>query len=84
MCYPFIYLFHDKHNQNLYYIDTFDLFKGDGARAITIQREQYEGTIHLFIGNRKGSCAITFMPSTITYRVCKMLQGQYRHLYLLT
>jgi hypothetical protein len=30
-----------KHYQSLYYIDTFDLFEGDDARAITIQREQY-------------------------------------------
>ena len=64
-----------KHYQILYYIDTFGLFEGDDARAITIQREQYGGTIHLFIGNRKGSCAITFMPSMITYRVYKMSQG---------
>jgi hypothetical protein len=28
--------------QRLYYIDTFDLFEGNDARAITIQREQYE------------------------------------------
>jgi hypothetical protein len=58
-----------KHCQNLYYNDTFGLFEGDDARAITIQREQYEGTVHLFIGNRKGSYAITFMPSTIAYKV---------------
>jgi hypothetical protein len=65
-------------------IDTFNLFEGDDARAITIQREQYEGTVHLFIGNRNGSYAITFMPSIITYRVYKMSQGQHRHLYLIT
>ena len=73
-----------RHYQNLYYIDTFGLIQGDDARAITIQREQYGGNVHLFIGNRKGLCAITFMPSTITYRVYKMTQGQYRRLYLLT
>jgi hypothetical protein len=48
------------------------LFEGADARAITIQREQYGDTVHLFIGNRKGMYAITFMPSTITYRVYKM------------
>jgi hypothetical protein len=32
-----------KHYQSLYYIDTFDLFEGDGASAITIQREQFGG-----------------------------------------
>jgi hypothetical protein len=57
--------------QRLYYIDTFDFFEGNDARAITIQCEQYEGTVHLFIGNRKASCVITFMPSTITYMVYK-------------
>jgi hypothetical protein len=31
-------------------MDTFDLFEGVDARAITIQREQYGGTVHLFIG----------------------------------
>jgi hypothetical protein len=54
------------------------------SKAITIQREQYAGTVHLFIGDRKALCVITFMPSTIKYRVYKMSQGQYRHLYLLT
>ena len=39
-----------KHYQSLYYIDTFGLFEGDDARAITIQREQYGGIVHLLIG----------------------------------
>jgi hypothetical protein len=75
-----------RHYQNIYYIDTFGLFEGDDARAITVQREQYprKGTVHLFTGNRKGLRTITFMPSTITYRVYRMSQRQYRHLYLLT
>ena len=66
------------------YFDTFGLFEGNDARAITIQCKQYGSTVHLFIGNRKASCVITFMPSTITYRVYKMPQGRYRHLYLIT
>jgi hypothetical protein len=32
------------------YVDTFSLFEGVDERAITIQREQYGGTVHLFIG----------------------------------
>jgi hypothetical protein len=75
MYYSFIYLFPGKHINiiRIYiYIDTFDLFEGDNARAVTIQREQYGGTIHLFIGNSKGLYAITFMPSTITHRIYKM------------
>jgi hypothetical protein len=63
------------HGHNLYYTDTFDLFEGVDARAITIQCEQYVGTIHLFIDNHKGTYAFTFMPSMITYRVYKMSQG---------
>jgi hypothetical protein len=45
ICYTFIhsfiYLFHNVyiHEQNLYYIDTFGLFEGVDARAITIQCE---------------------------------------------
>jgi hypothetical protein len=35
----FIFLFDDKHMKC--YIDTFGLFEGVDARAITIQREQY-------------------------------------------
>jgi hypothetical protein len=31
------------------------LFEGVDVRAITIQREQYSGTVHLFIGTRR-SC----------------------------
>jgi hypothetical protein len=32
------------------------------ARASTSQREQYEGTVHLFIGTRRSQCGFTFMP----------------------
>jgi hypothetical protein len=28
----------------------------------TNQREQYEGTVHLFIGTGRSLCEITFMP----------------------
>jgi hypothetical protein len=28
------------------------------------QREQYESTVHLFIGTRRSPCKITFMPFT--------------------
>jgi hypothetical protein len=56
---------------NSYYIDTFGLVEGNDMRAITIQREQYGGTVHLFIGNCIALYVITFMPSTIIYRVYK-------------
>jgi hypothetical protein len=37
------------------------------ARASTSQREQYGGTVHLFIGTRPSLCEITFMSFTIGY-----------------
>jgi hypothetical protein len=37
------------------------------ARACTNQREQYEGTVHLFIGTGHNLCEITFIPFTIDY-----------------
>jgi hypothetical protein len=37
------------------------------ARASTSQREQYGGTVHLFIGTRRSLCEITFIPFTIDY-----------------
>jgi hypothetical protein len=36
------------------------------ARANTSQREQYGGTVHLFIGTRRSLCKITFMPFMFT------------------
>jgi hypothetical protein len=36
------------------------------AQVNTSQREQYGGTIHLFIGTRHNLCKITFMPFTFT------------------
>ena len=33
----------------------------------TSQREQYEGTVHLFIGTGCSLCEITFIPFTINY-----------------
>jgi hypothetical protein len=40
---------HKSINKNMYYIDTFGLLKGLDVRVITIQREQYGATVHLFI-----------------------------------
>jgi hypothetical protein len=57
--------------QSLYCIDTSVLLEGNGASTIIIQREQYGGTVHLFIGNCTTSYVITFIPSTITYKVYK-------------
>jgi hypothetical protein len=35
--------------------------------VITRLREQYMGTVHLFIGTGRSLCKITFMPFTIDY-----------------
>jgi hypothetical protein len=36
------------------------------ARVNTSQREQYGGTVHLFIGTGRSLCKITFMPFMFT------------------
>jgi hypothetical protein len=37
------------------------------ARVSTSQREQYMGTVHLFIGTGRSLCEITFMSFTTSY-----------------
>jgi hypothetical protein len=53
----------NKMIHNAHYIDTFVLLEGKGMHAIPIQREQYGGTVLLFIDNREASYDVTFMPS---------------------
>jgi hypothetical protein len=60
-----ISLFHDKHMEC--YINTFGLFEGVDARAITIQREQYDGTVHLFIGTGRSPGKNTIMTLTFVH-----------------
>jgi hypothetical protein len=38
----------------------------DDAREITIQREQYGGTVHLFIGAGRDPDTVTFISLTFT------------------
>jgi hypothetical protein len=57
--------------QSSYYIDTFGLLEGNNENTITIPREQYEGTVHLFIDKHTASYDITFISSKITYKVYK-------------
>jgi hypothetical protein len=57
-------------SQYLYFIDTFGLTEGENvgdARAIKIQREQYEGTVHLFIGTGRSPDKITSMSLLTNY-----------------
>jgi hypothetical protein len=56
-----------EYQQNLYYIDTFDLLEGVDAREITNQREQYGVTIHLFIATGRSPGKSTFMSPIFTY-----------------
>jgi hypothetical protein len=55
----------------LNYIYTFGLTEGGKSKRDTTmntsQREQYEGTVHLFIGVGRSPVKITFMPSTTIY-----------------
>jgi hypothetical protein len=45
------------------------------ARMNTSQREQYGGTIHLFIGTGRSLCKITFMPFMFTIDVRTIQRG---------
>jgi hypothetical protein len=45
------------------------------ARMNTSQREQYGGTVHLFIGTGRGLCKITFMPFMFTIDLRTIQQG---------
>jgi hypothetical protein len=45
------------------------------ARASTNQREQYRGTVHLFISTGRSLCKITFMPSMFIIDVRTIYRG---------
>jgi hypothetical protein len=45
------------------------------ARMNTSQREQYGGTIHLFIGTGRNLCEITFMPFMFTIDLRTIYRG---------
>ena len=61
----------NKYSQYLYYIVTFGLPEGENVRVtrelITVQREQYKGTVHLFIGTGRNPNKITFMSLITNY-----------------
>jgi hypothetical protein len=50
----------------LNYISTFGLIEGKST-SVTSQREQYEGTVHLFIGTGHSLCGFTFVSFTTGY-----------------
>jgi hypothetical protein len=45
------------------------------ARMNTNQREQYGGTVHLFIGTWRSLCKITFIPFMFTIDLRTIYQG---------
>jgi hypothetical protein len=45
------------------------------ARASTSQREQYGGTVHLFIGTGRSLCEITFIPFMFTIDLITIYRG---------
>jgi hypothetical protein len=45
------------------------------ARVNTSQREQYEGTVHLFIGTGRSLCKITCMPFMFTIDLRTIQRG---------
>jgi hypothetical protein len=51
----------------MYYNDTFGLLKGVDVRVITIQREQYGATVHLFIGTERSTGKSTFIFPIFIY-----------------
>ena len=68
----------NKCSQYLYFIDTFGSIEGENvrdARAITMQREQYGGTVHLFIDTGRSLWRITIMPFTKVYNIILDLYG---------
>ena len=64
--YSFLLYYHEKVETILNYKSTFGLTEGKkykrDARVITSQREQYGGTIHLFIDTGHSLREITFIP----------------------
>jgi hypothetical protein len=66
----FYFLNMSRCSQYLYFIDTFGLTEGvnvGDVGAITIYREQYGGTVHLFIGTRRSPDKITSMSLLTNY-----------------
>jgi hypothetical protein len=63
----------------LNYKCTFGLIEGKkykrDAKASTSQREQYEGTVHLFIGTGRSLWEITYVPFTFIIDLYTILRG---------
>ena len=67
----------NKNNIELHWyirLDRRQKYKCD-ARASTNQREQYGGTVHLFIGKGRSLRKITFMPFIFTIDLITIFRG---------
>jgi hypothetical protein len=53
--------------------------KANAQRVITGEREQYMGSVHLFIGTGRSLCIITFMPFTMSYNNDTEYHGSLSH-----
>jgi hypothetical protein len=53
--------------------------KANAQCVITGAREQYRGTVHLFIGTGHSLCIITFMPFTMNYNNDTEYHGSFSH-----
>ena len=61
------------------YICILILIEGKGQSKIR-KREQYGGTVHLFIGIERSLCEFTFMSSTNDYNYYTIYHGPIGHL----
>jgi hypothetical protein len=50
----------------IYYICTFGLLEGESENIIPIQREQYRGNVHLFIGMGRSPKKYIYDPDIYT------------------
>jgi hypothetical protein len=60
------------------YICTLSLTEGKGKSEMR-KREQYGGTVHLFIGTRRNLCEFTFMSPTNNYNRNTSYHGPIGH-----
>jgi hypothetical protein len=67
----------NKNNIELHlylWLDRRQNYKCDAQASIS-QREQYEGTVHLFIGIGRSLCKITFLPFIFTINLWTTQRG---------
>jgi hypothetical protein len=67
--------YHEKAETILNYKCTFGFKEGKVPAWCTNQREQYGGTVHLFIGTGRSLCEITFIPFIFTIDIRTIYRG---------